>query len=597
MKRASAGKRQGRPNGNAACLLCAMVAVAAQTAQTSAQSLPQFKVTAEVSVAGGGVPGPGKLVSVRLVYADPATGKPSRQPVRPAGFFRVAGDGQGDCATAVRAYSLNRGMHSGATSLTGSLIVTSNADGTLSFVDPLSNLASANIFELVQLGAPAVMTTIFQGGVASLMPDGGILLTDAGGETRKAETGTDKALTIGTAGPALWAASTDVLAGFDGEGKRLFSIKIAGGIRAVAVLGNDHAASAAPDRLAVLDGAGALRFVSPYDGSDMDATLSIAASLMDGNATAVAAAGDGQTIRLMWPGNSDGVSIDAGFRADGLKVDRLGLFAFAWQGREGLLIDLARGRIADRIALPAEPHEALFSGRSLFLNHKADGGLTLIDTGPLQNRTGKAAVRVYTIDAREAGPTPMAVHDPEKGFVIAMPRGLSSANVYGNGNPTAPITTTPLRGARALTIALLDRSFRPSGPGTFETVGRLPSKGPVELVTLTDDFKTIKCFPVQSSAPLPDKVPVLLVTTPQDATAGKTFTALLRIEADIAGVTSTLDALPLTVRDIQGNSLAVEARRRGDVFAFELKVNSPGQYPVTAELPGFSSPGLIEVRE
>ncbi|MEE4015908.1 hypothetical protein V1T76_27875 [Roseibium sp. FZY0029] len=565
------------------------------------QSLPQYDVEAQVTAVDGGLPGPGAMVRIEIAYLDPATGKVVSGPVRPIGFMRTIRAGNDDCATAVRAYSLNKGLFKDASSLTGSLIVTANADATLSFVDPLSDLKSANIFELVQLPGIADAIVPFAGEVAILLKARGeVLAVDASGHVRSIVQGLEDVQAFGVAGPAMFVVAGNRVAGFGPGGERLFEHETEGGVTSVTVLENGQTGETQIPMLAILELDGRLSVIGALDGRPSGGFPTQAnVAGVAGNASGLLLLKRDGVLHLLHARGRAPVGLDPGFRPGGLVADGFGRFGFVWSddGSSGALIDLVAGRVADRFDLPAVPAGALFAGRSLFVNHRDDASITLIDTGPLSGVGTKAAIRIYEIKAVGRA-TPMAVHDADGGWIVAMPPGLSVANVYGNGNPTAPMTTTPLRGARSKAIMTLDRTFRRTVLGSYSAVGRLPMRGPVQLVTVTDDYKTIRCFDVASSAPLPETEAALAIAPDFKAVAGEPFAVALEIAQRPQGMQALPPVLNVTVRDMFGNRADRIARKHEDgSYRFDMTISAPGQYPVTAEADGFRKPVFLIVEE
>jgi hypothetical protein len=574
----------------------ALAAVGVAPAAT--QSLPAYDVSARVEAIGGGIPGAGDVVRVELGYIDPATGRATSARLQPIAFLRTLKPGQGDCATAVRAYSLNKGVFRDASSLTGRLIVSSNADATLSFVDPLSDLASANIFEVVQLPEPALQIAVYAGDVAALLPrSGSVVLADASGTVRTLATGLKGLSRLVVAGPVLLAVAQHSLMAFDTSGRTLFRQEMPAAILDVVPLANGQSGEPGGTGLAVLDAAGRVVLVDALDGKAQDPPdAGIVARHIAGNGSGLLIAGSTETLSVLYPGGGR-ASLSLGFVPGGLAADGIGLHGFVWSqdGTKAAVIDMVRGAVADSFGLSAKPSQALFSGRSLFVSHASDANITLIDTGPISPEGGAVAIRTYEIESREPGPTPMTVHDPESGWIIALPRGLSSANVYGNGNPTAPMTTTALRGSMATAALSLDRSFRRTDDGRYSAIGRLPAAGPVQLVTIADEYRTIRCFDVDSTAPTPAPEPRLTLTADPPPAAGHTFTARLVVENAPVGRDAP-KALRVTVRDLFGNSESVIAGRQPDgSYVFSMKIAAPGQYPVSAEYDGIPHPALLTV--
>lgn len=564
------------------------------------QPAASYEVTAQVRAADGGAhPGAGAMVRVELGYLDPATGRPADDLQGPIAFLRTVKPGQDDCAAAVRAYSLNKSMFRDASALTGRFIVAANADGTLGFVDPLANLATANIFEVVQLPEPAAQIHAFRGDVAALLPKSGtVALVDTSGQVRTLAQGLDDLSLLAVADPVLLAAAGRHLAAFDPEGTLLYRHAAETRIQQVVPLADAQGADTGAAGIAILDAGGAVTVIDALDGRARAAKgLPAGAARIAGNRTAMLVAGTGPALGIHYPASGRTLALDAGFPIGGVAADGLGRHGFAWsaEGDAAVLVDLARAVVIDRFALPVPPAEALFAGASLFLNHRDDADLTLIDTGPLAGG-GRVAIRTYAVAAHEPGPTPMAVHDPDNGWIVALPRGLSTANVYGNGNPTAPMTTTALRGARPLRVLGLDRRFRSTREGTFVAFGRLPAKGPVQLVTIADAYRTIRCFDVASSAPVAAPEPALRMSVQPPPHPGTPFTVRLVLENDRVPAARRRDTLRVQVRDMFGNRKEVLASRQPDgAFAFTMTIAAPGQYPVSAELDGFPRPALLTV--
>lgn len=567
-----------------------------------AQSLPQYRVTAAVEAVNGAMPGPGDLVRVRLGYLDPRSSEPVEAQVNPMAFMRTVAAGRNDCASAVRAFSLNKGLYRGAESLTGRLIVTANSDGTVSFFDPLTTLATANIFEVAQLPEPATAILPFAGEAAALLPrSGSVVLIDASGRIRTVARGLDGLTGIVAMGSMLYAVSDRLLTGIDRDGNQRFQLPVDDDEPVTVPLANSQTGRSETGRIAVRNRHGEVILINALDGLPVGGQEKLTGvELVAGNAAALLTSGKGTsavTLRY-FPGGAK-AEVDPGFPPGGMLADGLGLHAFVWSkdGGKGAIIDLVRGVIADSFDLPAPPAEALFSGRSLFLNHKADADLTHIDTGPLTGGNGRVALRTYSLEAREPGPTPMALHDAEAGWIVALPRGMSVANVYGNGNPTAPMTTTPLRGSSPQALLSLDRTFKRRGPGQYEALGRLPSQGPVQLVTVTGDFRTIKCFDVASTAPPPPPEPVMKLAVDPAARAGRPFTARLTFSGLPEGA-ALPDRLSIMVRSMSGKFVARTAERQPDrSYAFSMSIGSPGQYPVSAEAHGIVRPAILVVEE
>ncbi len=580
-------------NNFSAILMLAVLLLAASD-QTSAQ---EVLTTAEVTALDGSSGPLGSLsaVKVKLRFTDIETKEPYTENLEPNAWFRVRKPGDQHCSGEIRvAYAQNN------VNLTSQLIVTANVDNTLTFVDPLMKLGAANIFSIARLPEQPIDATAFAGEILLLLPQtGAVMAVNPSGGTRLLLTGLANPAALAVLGSNIAVADDKGAALLSGAGQPISTIRLPQKTKRIELVtyGVDSRIRAVTSGIeglvtAVDFGSKAILF-----SQQSTASTSTFATVKSG---VLVLNEDAKSASLhYWRNPLRSQRLDLPFAVDGIAANAGQELAVVWSNTENkiALVDTVQGIITSVQDTKADFAEVRISGNNAFFSHSTDAGLTLVDFGPVLAGNGDAAQLEIPVSSNIKAPSLLA-NIGDGGQVLVLPPSGSAVLTFGNSQSTSPMTTTPLRGAQALGLFVLERGFKKDGANSYETVARLPPHGPVELVTTTGLEGTQSCFRVVSTAP-PLPVAPKLVSASNDTTLFNTQNKMLiRLEGEWPTDPRMIRRLPLLVHRLDGAwRWELIAENRGDgTFAALIPWPTIGQYAITVNGYDAAAPLVVAVQ-
>jgi hypothetical protein len=583
---------------NAANICCTASALAVLLMSASEQTRAQeVLTTAEVTSLDGnsGPLGPLAAVRVKLRFTDIETKEPFTENLEPNAWFRVRKPGDQHCSGEIRvAYAQNN------VNLTSQLIVTANEDNTLTFVDPLMKLGAANIFSIAKLPERPIEVRAFAGEILLLLHQtGAVMAVNPSGGTRLLLTGLAKPAALAVLGSNIAVADDNGIVLLSAAGKPVSNIRIPHKITRLELVTYEvdsriRAITSGIDGsvTAVDFGSKAILFSQPSTTSATTfAMVKSGVVVLDSNAKSA-------SLRY-WRNPSRAQRVELPFAADGIAANASQELAVVWSNTEKkiALIDAAQGIITSVQDTKADFADVRISGNNAFFNHNGNAGLTLVDFGPVIAGNGEAAQLEIPVNSNIKAPS-LTGTIGDGGQILVLPPGGSAVLTYGNSQSTAPMTTTPLKGAQVLGLFMLERGFKKNGPNSYETVARLPPHGPVELVTTTGLEGTQSCFGVVSSAPPLPVAPKLVSAIDGTTLFNAQNTTLIRLEGEWPKNPRTIRRLPLLVHSLNGAwRLELIAENRGDgTFAADIPWPTIGQYAITVNGYDAAAPLVVAVQ-
>lgn len=600
----------------------------------------------------------GEPFRLEVTLSDAATPAPPKG-IRLAGWLRARSAGQPACREAARAFRVTRRLSHDAIDLNGILVVQLNTDGSLGVIDPLLDLRSSNMVAATRFdGQPdalaidsrrqlALASFADRGEVVAVsLLDGrrqvfaqglarpGQIVVQASGQVWVVEQSPAALVRLGSDGRLLdrlplGAGEYRVLDGAD----RLIAWTPAGRIIVV-----ETAASASEAGAVGAAGAAAATEPTAMEGlriSRFETGEPVLAAALAGEGAFVTLAEDGRRAAIRFldaPARATEVPLRAG--ATAIAADPGGAHAFAWSSEHGgvSVIDIATARQVTGFAADRPIGEAAFSpGLARFLADDQSLVLTLdlasvglgrepaIRAMPLgaPRQPGRAAepasmpattTGAAATAATATGPAPRA---PARHLVPLPPTARALAIRPASGTAfvvddmpaigsAPPMNSVRLRGGRAQSVFVLDRSFRELSPGRFATHARIDRPGAHELVLTTGIGGMTVCLPVAvDGGDAGEPAPIALVMrVSAGPVGGEAIQPAVPLRAGVAqrlvvdlrdrdGRAYGVDQLALAIPSLDSAwSTRTTARRNGDgALEAELTLPHPGTYAVQALLP------------
>jgi hypothetical protein len=438
-------------------------------------------------------PETGKPFGLRVALTDATTGRAPRNLIL-AGWIRTQSSANASCEAAAQAFRVTAQPPLGSVDLNGILVVTLNEDASVGVIDPKLNLQSSNMIAAANLEKlpfdmavdptkfQAFFVTGGQSGLTSLS-----LLT--GEQARHFEAEPDLSSIVSGDSSGLWVGRTDgEMFSFDDPNVLHHVGSGAVSLRASAEPDSTLLAGFASERgLVVLDGATGVHTLElPLFEALFDLTL-----LRDGSVIALPRSGN--IAKIVYPDAPNyAVEIPLGFRARRIVASPGGRHAIAYAPGEpaAVVIDVARGEVVQPLELADSVlTEVTFTDDTAYLLSLDGGFAGLIDLNSVA--LGKPA-QIRKIDLarkshkfHEGGgllvplwPSPQVIAvspETQTGWL------LNDKQAVGE---MPPMDSIRLRGGVPSRVAIIDRSFRETVPGVFETVA-LVQGGDHELVLTT----------------------------------------------------------------------------------------------------------------
>jgi len=475
-----------------------------------------------------------------------------------SGWLRGKSQHNLDCQSAARAYRATGRTPVGSVDLNGPVIGVLTEEGHLTVADPELDLASANLIAATSFDEqPAAFTTDPDTNrfLVSLGSTGKVLAVNAfGGETK---TIADNLNTPGQLIPAglgaVWVlekGSGDLLhlegkkirkrlplnASFISEGANGFSFVAwnKSEVHVIDRLTGDPLINVVqvPDQKIIID---------KYTDNEAPEVDSIA-SLVDvisiedhRSAFAVAALTRSGVSMYYLDDLARAIHIKLSTPAQRLAVDLSGryLFAYAPEGGDTFIIDIARSRVVQVVGAGAPVINIEFTENAAFLMLADQSMVGVIELASIKAgqhakvrevALGQATPRENSLEKKLlASLTPrneiLAVHAKSfTGFIVHESSAMGDA---------PPMSAIKLRGGIPQQIAVIDRSFREVSTAKFRTTATLPAMGQFELVVTTGIGSLSACLPINvegSSYAINDQNPgtisIVKVSTDNETTLG-----------------------------------------------------------------------------
>ncbi len=493
-------------------------------------------LTAEVvltDVTGGKIDTvlPGQPFGIDVTLTDAATGGALKGFVL-EGWIRPVSETDAPCVEAARAFRATRRIPTGGIDLNGIVLAGFNDDGSFGLADPRLDLATANMLaagtlevtpDLVvadRAGQRLIAHLPGHEGLVSVGLTGdvsGIALPEVGGTLAALHVSNDGVIWLGGIGTDGRGVMFHAPGGDEGTPVR-FQTRVGG----LADAGEGEVFAWAEDGFAFLDASsGQVTASAGYELASNAAGI----ALPDGRGGVVrlvaTLAPDRVSARIVFAdAPMDSVSVELAAPADRIDISPETGMILVWNADGAVsFIDPATTALAGAVALNQGIGDAVFAGEAAFLATADQSGVTVIDLGTVA--VGQApTLREVRLAPRDAevttrpgallvplAPSPqvLAVHAASyTGFVIDETSSMGDA---------PPMTAVRLRGGRPSAVAVLDRSFRETAPGRFNTRAVVNEGGPHELVLTTGIGGMSRCFRFDAEGPKKSafSIPVLTV--------------------------------------------------------------------------------------
>ena len=561
------------------CRSCAAIGLtlAVLCIQAAAQ---EFSVNAELTAVDG-TPGPfqpHQTVNVRLKYFEAGSTELTETKLEPRAWFRIRQKGELPCSTLV---NVEYGQSS--VNIVGYVIASLNSDNTLSFIDPLKDVATANMISVTSLPEKPSALHVYAGEVLVTLPQTGVVMaiSPSGGKRLIAES--LKQLTdMEIVGSAFAISDGNILRILDEQGHPLSEIEMPETITGLQSSGEKGSAVSARSYLVALGESNTLYGVDAETGRILWQQQSSAQFDKDLDSVSTASAmlvpdvkAPGVSVRY-WNQPTRELNLSTGFRVERSVSSKSREFAFVWsnEAMRAAVIDVRVPKVVHEMALSKPLSQALFSGWNLYLAHRNDADVDVLDTGVLAQSQG-VSMTTLPIESEENSTTRLSTF-ADDGQILALMASGTVVRTYGDGQSTQPKAFTNIKGAPSVQVALVDRRFRQEEDGVYSVIVRMPANGPVQLVTTSGLGGSQQCFQVASTAPsLPIK-PALEVEA-VDFVAGAELQRRFTITGDLP------DGLELS------NLIRLEAKLLGEKYrwkkAFSARLQEDGSYFARIKFP------------
>ena len=534
---------------------------------TAATDEPEPAIQVTVKAKDGGNLRAGAPAQIEVSARDPATGF-ALSGLTPA-FWLVPEDtdtANGGCDRLVNRLAASAVTPEGTVNLNGFDVVQATSDGRIALVDPLLNLASANIKAIVDVGAiPAGWSLNASGHTLAVatVADRTLRLIDMSDFAVKHSVRLEaEPAAVIQSGAGYWVG------GKDGW---LVTVNDRGTLGAKMMLGIGPVAF-------VTTGGGIVALARSGDGAFLRdsgsqvpfklgaAVAGMAYAPLADSLYALADGGDALfVVRQDRPDAAVRLPLDRSART--LAADPQGrwLALVAADGLAVTIFDIARGRPRWTVAVQDPVIAADFSDSFLYLVHARQGGATRIVFDPEGGPPGVVTIAAGSSRDSEqrAGALPIMARIPQAGMLIASSRDRS-AYMVNDDNAQAAMSSLPLRAGEPAGIILRYRGLAQGAErGDYRAEAVVPRGGRYVAVVRTEQPGIAHCARVAfASAPGEQVAPVLakaglpiarrLVTAAQIAPGRQVirFSISGSPSARLRGATLVGDGWQLTPTDI-----------------------------------------------
>lgn len=498
----------------------------------------------------------GEAFRLQVDLTDVATGK-APNGLELSGWIRRVDRLNGSCEDEARAFRVTRSIAQGAVDLNGAVVAVLNEDASVGIIDPKLDGQPATMLGAAALGRMpddfaidrANMRAVFSFGRDGVVED--VSLAD--GSRHVVAEGLDRPgrLAITPRGD-LWVEEGGAVSRIR-EGRRAETVPV--GSRRLVLLGQMQdtdliGAVSADGGVALIDGATARVVFQGGTGAPVGA----AAVIGDEGMLSLAPGAD--TAELRYFDDFDAAAkVPLGFAAERLAVSPDGRVALAFTpGQPGVaIVDIATARVVQTVELRnATVAEVGFTDRAAFLATSEGAYLAVLDLMsvgagatpvmrpvPLGGEGGRSNGERRLLAAMSPSPQMLAVdRDRATGWIVPEIAAVGSI---------PPMGSILLPGGIPLQVHVVDRSFRETRAGRFETVARVADGGEHELVLTTGIAGMTTCIRFAVDGPV---------------TAAATRLYRVSVKTAASGYRArTEQELEFVFSDEEGRALDVEAAR------------------------------------
>ncbi|MFC5395153.1 hypothetical protein [Bosea vestrisii] len=542
---------------------------------------------------------------LRLTLADGATGAAPRG-LHLAAFLRPAAAGKADCAETARIYRATRRTARGDVDLNGLLIASLGRDGRIALADPRLDLATSNLTRIVSFPeAPAAIAAepATMAMLASL---------PAAGEVVRIllPSGERQVLTSGLGRPGALAVARDGSIVVHEEARqRLAVLAPSGEPRThIALDGPARLEVATDGHILALGESGAALVLDSDDARETGrATLPAGPKAFSplAHALLTAAPDRAALTRIFLDAPEQPAEIAIAAPAASLHASAGGRFIFALGegGRALSIVDMQSEMLVQAAGFDEPVIAIAFAGEAAFLQFAGRSAVGVVTIDSIRAGKGLAVRRV------DLGRAPEGVVQSEDALIASLapipgvlaagpdPRGLYLIFAEA-GHANAPQTALRLRSDVPRRVAALDRSFRETAPGRYETAALLPHGGAWMLVVNAGAGSFTRCFAFEAEGPAPAgaqaEPPRLVLDRERSRIRARTPSELVFRLAGSEAPPRRLIAASLTSH---WRGTGTVRQREDGLFAAELSFPAPGQYPVILDGGSGAEPMIVEVSE
>lgn len=344
--------------------------------------------------------------------------------------------------------------------LNGFDLVQATADGNLALVDPVLNLASANIRAIAPMGGVPVAWAIDASGhVLAVAAKGSSQLRLIDARTLKTleivEVGSPVS-SLGNFGGKWWVGDKDGRLLIFPDSGTLKPHSLGRGKVAVHPTGSGMVALARSGGGAFFDAAGSARTFELGHGVEASTFVPLADSLFaltdDGTALAIVAA-DASEVRAA-------IALEVPMSL--ISADPAGrwLALVARDGRSVAIVDVAARRTRWTLTVDDVVIAADFSDNFLYLMHRSRGGASRVVFDPTGGPPAVVAIAAGSDQERpqEAGALPLMARIPGAGMLVASRRDRK-AYMISDDNAQAAMSSMPLRAGEPVGVLLRPRGL------------------------------------------------------------------------------------------------------------------------------------------
>lgn len=545
-------------------MLLAVAPAAAETPFRATHAAQGVAATLEISAVSGGRARAGEPALLRLRFAsgdDPA-GLALRG-LRPAAWAEREGALSITCRERVHALLQPRIGLRAEVDFNAWHLASLSDNGALHVLDPLGGNGRSRLLTLVNLGGQAggfAADAARDAAYASVPSAGEVVEIDTlrWMERRRIATGGAPGMLLPDPdGVHLWVGSaaggSEVLRLDRASGEIQARIPAGEGPHVLAPLGAGIVLAASPAGASLLSDGTATPLPGLGNGFTAAAWSPLAelAVLLDtGAGRLLAVTPDGRPTAV-WPVSPD---------ATGIFLDPSGRLALVPEPGESqvTVVDLARGAVAHRIALPdARPLRIGFSRTNAYVQSAEGTRIAVVSLASLGESTTPS---IAWIAAGESGLRrgealgDLITPSPDETTMLIADPGVGLVHVYTEGmaGPTGGLRLPPVR---PLALLAVDRALREVSPGLHEAVAIFPRQGPYVLPVMLQGGGFLHCFTVEVEGdepppPLAERLGFELAEEPQLA-AGAPASLRLRLRGPVEAANAWAAAPDLQARLVQ----------------------------------------------